>query len=148
MAACGRGTSRGLGTNGTDVDSIGRGGPDLRMLQGCASRADFECRQAAPTIAPARERRCDGARRLHASGALQAGNLFAGTLFPRTYQTSIGETRSFHAARDGSVVTLDTDSRMRVRYRPSRRNVELTKANRLLRREARPNRDPRLCRPH
>lgn len=57
--------------------------------------------------------------------AIAGWHLFAGTLFPRTYQTSVGETRSFTLV-DGSVVTLDTDSRMRVRYGESRREVELT----------------------
>lgn len=57
--------------------------------------------------------------------AFAGWHLFAGTLFPRTYQTSVGEIRSFTLA-DGSVVTLDTDSRMRIRYGETRRDVELT----------------------
>ncbi|MEJ1964517.1 MAG: FecR family protein [Gammaproteobacteria bacterium] len=51
-------------------------------------------------------------------------HLVEGDLFPQSYQTAVGETRTVSLA-DGSVVTLDTNSRIDVRFTERQRDITL-----------------------
>ncbi|MEJ0037966.1 MAG: FecR domain-containing protein [Gammaproteobacteria bacterium] len=50
--------------------------------------------------------------------------LVSGSLLPKNYETAVGETLTVSLA-DGSVVTLDTDSEIEVRYGASQREISL-----------------------
>lgn len=54
----------------------------------------------------------------------QSGYFLGGALFPQTYQTATGETRS-HTLADGSVITLNTNSQLSVSYTQKQRRVTL-----------------------
>jgi ferric-dicitrate binding protein FerR (iron transport regulator) len=122
-----RGGDGGVGVSRGDGDGVRGGGGD-DVLSG----------QHAGSVAPDVER---GAVRKFPRRALLAasivvacagGGVFAWLNRPPVYSTGIGEQRSLTLA-DGSTVTLDTRTRIRVRFSAGERNIDLLDGRALFR---------------
>ncbi|MBW8708366.1 MAG: FecR domain-containing protein [Alphaproteobacteria bacterium] len=98
----------------------------------------FDAASFEPFVQPNASTRWMSRRRFALSGAIAAG--VATTIFAvpqawrafhvRSYETRIGETRIV-PLDDGSIVTLNTDSRMEVKYTEEKRGITLVKGEAL-----------------